>query len=73
MISKDQALIDIFAQYGFTPGLKVKTTAPTLHHEGNYSLLVRALLERYGVDPLALPAYLPNGVRAEPQLKTALP
>ena len=73
IISKDQALIDIFAQYGFTPGLKVKTTAPTLHHEGNYSLFVRALLERYGVDPLALPAYLPNGVRAESQLKTALP
>jgi len=73
VISKDQTLIDVFAQYGFTPGLRVKTTTPTLHHEGNYSLFVRVLLERYGVDPRALPAYLPNGVQAEPQLKTALP
>ncbi len=73
VISQDPALIDIFAQYGFTPGLKAKTTTPTLHHEGNYSLFVRALLERDGVDPQALPAYLPNGVRAEAQIKTALP
>jgi len=73
VISQDPALIDIFAQYGFTPGLKAKTTTLTLHHEGNYSLFVRALLERDGVDPQALPAYLPNGVRAEAQIKTALP
>ncbi|CAN5831651.1 hypothetical protein BH10CHL1_BH10CHL1_35470 [soil metagenome] len=72
IISKDQTLIDSFAEYGFVPGLQVKSLKATLHHEGNYSLIVRALVERYGADRVALPAYLPHGVVSEPPIKTAL-
>ena len=72
IISQDQTLIDSFAQYGFTPGLLVKSLKPTLRHEGDYSLIARALIERYGVSRMALPAYLPHGVVSEPPAKTAL-
>ncbi|MCX6050373.1 MAG: sulfatase-like hydrolase/transferase [Chloroflexi bacterium] len=72
IISKDQMFIDSFARYGFVPGLQVKSLQATLHHEGNYSLFVRALVERYGTDPVALPAYLPQGVVIEQPIKTAL-
>jgi len=61
IISKDKALIDSLAEYGFVPGLTVSSLEPTLHHEGIYSMLMRTLVEQYGVDKLALPAYLPRG------------
>lgn len=42
---------------------------PILHHEGLYSLLVRALLAEYGLPPANLaanlPEYLPNGVQLD--------
>lgn len=61
IISKDQALLDAFGEYGFTPGLNVKVVKPSLRHEGFYSMLMRVLLARNGVEQLALPAYLPDG------------
>ncbi len=61
IISRDGALVDSFAQYGFAPGLQAASMSTTLHHEGIYSLLMRALTERYGVKTVALPAYLPTG------------
>ena len=72
IISQDQTFIDSFAQYGFTPGLKIKSSKPTLHHEGNYSLIVRALLHRYGAAQATLPAYLPHGAVVDSAAKTAL-
>ncbi len=65
VISKDAALIDGFAAYGFIPGLLVKSYKPNVNHEGIYSLFMRTLLERYGDTQVALPAYLPNGVTVE--------
>lgn len=66
IISQDQALLERFADYGFTPGLQVKSEKTELHHEGFYSLLVRVLNAHYGEDRLALPAYRPRGVVVEP-------
>ena len=71
VISKDQSLLAGFAPYGFVPGLRVQTVKPVLHHEGNYSLIIRALVERYGVKPVALPPYLPNGAVVDQGEKTA--
>jgi phosphoglycerol transferase MdoB-like AlkP superfamily enzyme len=63
IISRDQALVDTFFEYGFTPGLTVQRMNPSLHHEGFYSLFMRALVEREGNAQLALPAFLPGGVQ----------
>lgn len=65
VISRDQALVDQFAEYGFTPGLQVKSWTTDLHHEGLYSLLVRVLNAHYGEKRLALPVYRPRGVVVE--------
>lgn len=62
IISRDAALIDNLAEFGFEPGGVVTAPAPPLHHEGLYSMLVRLLVETYGVRPEAAPAYLPEGV-----------
>jgi hypothetical protein len=61
IISRDPALVDHLAEYGFSPGLRVRTLEPTLHHEGVYSLLVRLLMANDGDQQIALPTYLPNG------------
>jgi phosphoglycerol transferase MdoB-like AlkP superfamily enzyme len=62
ILSKNRALIEAFAEYGFTPGLKLNSLEPSLHHEGFYSLLVRILLGQSAATSSALPAYLPHGV-----------
>ncbi len=62
IISKDAALIDSFAGYGFVPGLQVTNLEPSLRHEGFYSLFMRLLFGRYGTGKIAEPAYLPEGV-----------
>jgi phosphoglycerol transferase MdoB-like AlkP superfamily enzyme len=67
LISRNGALVDSFAEYGFTPGLTVQSLEPSLHHEGFYSLFVRVLQSRYGADRIALPPYLPGGVTMEAQ------
>jgi hypothetical protein len=72
VISKDPALVDFFADYGFNPGLTVSDTEPSLRHEGIYSLFMRALLERYGARSLALPSYLPRGVTPNAPVEQAL-
>lgn len=64
LLSRDAGLIQAFEEYGFVPGLTVKSLDTELHHEGIYSLLMRVLLERFGKQPLTLPAYLPSGVVA---------
>ena len=35
---------------------------PVIRHEGIYSLLMRSLIQTYGENPAAAPAYLPAGV-----------
>lgn len=61
-ISRNQALITTLADYGFDVGLRVRDSrAPTLKHEGLYSLLVRVLLAHYGQADVTLPPYLPDG------------
>lgn len=66
IISQDPALLATFGDYGFTPGLRMKTFEVALRHEGFYSLLMR-ILQRYGgAERIALPPYLPNGVVAQP-------
>jgi hypothetical protein len=72
LISREQALVDAFADYGFTPGLAVQSLEPSLHHEGFYSLFVRVLQGQYGADRIALPQYLPTGVTIG-QTDTATP
>jgi hypothetical protein len=66
IISKDQALLDAFGEFGFTPGLWVQDLESDLHHEGFYSLFMHVMVGEYGeeddADRVALPAYLPQGV-----------
>jgi hypothetical protein len=66
IISKDQALLDAFGEFGFTPGLWVQDLGSDLHHEGFYSLFMHVMVGHYGeeddTDRVALPAYLPQGV-----------
>lgn len=62
VISRDEALIDAFANAGFEPGLFTEPGEPALNHEGVYSLLTSRLLRRYGTDSAALAAtYYPHG------------
>lgn len=65
ILSKDAAFIESFLDYGFVSGLEVFDLQPSLRHEGFYSLFMRLLLSRYGINQLAQPIYLPNGVDIE--------
>lgn len=62
ILSQDKAFVAAFGDYGFVSGLKVQNLQPALRHEGFYSLFMRLLLRRYGINQLAQPLYLPNGV-----------
>lgn len=62
ILSQDKAFVTAFGDYGFVSGLKVQNLQPALRHEGFYSLFMRLLLSRYGINQLAQPIYLPNGV-----------
>lgn len=62
VIAKDRALVDAFTGYGFVPGLEVESPEPALHHEGFYSLFLNVLVDRFGADHVARPAFLPAGV-----------
>jgi phosphoglycerol transferase MdoB-like AlkP superfamily enzyme len=62
IVSKDQKLVDSFADYGFVSGLHTRSREPTIHHAGFYSLFMRVFLEQYGQDPASLPDYWPDGV-----------
>lgn len=72
VISRDGALLRRFLPYGFTPGLHAAAAPlnsapdPELRHEGLYSLLMYALLSRYGLDtrlppPVRLHGIVPAG------------
>ncbi|HQY91177.1 sulfatase-like hydrolase/transferase [Caldilinea sp.] len=62
IISQDAALVAAFEEYGFTPGLTVSDLEPTLRHEGFYSLFIRVLFNNFGLDQIAAPVYLPQGI-----------
>lgn len=62
IISKDQALLDKVAAYGFQPGMLASDALARMKHEGFYSLFMRALLERYGRGDRLPPPYLPQGL-----------
>jgi hypothetical protein len=61
VISRDRRFLDALAEYGLTPGLSAPEPEAALRHEGFYSLLMRALLERYGSGERPPPPYLPQG------------
>ncbi|GAB4278272.1 MAG: hypothetical protein Kow0080_29780 [Candidatus Promineifilaceae bacterium] len=61
IIAKDAAFTAEFLQAGFVNGLNAAGAAP-IHHEGLYTLLLRAMLHQYGANGTALPPYQPNGI-----------
>lgn len=62
VISKNQAMIRNFSEYGFSEGLVVQDSSLNIRHEGTFSLLVRELFRNYGLNGQDLPDYLPNGI-----------
>jgi hypothetical protein len=70
IISQDTAFVDAFLEYGFVRGLAIQDIAPTIRHEGFYSMFVRVLLTQYGQGIKALPEYLPGGVVLEDSTTT---
>ena len=62
IISQNAEFVATFEQVGFVPGLVTQAQDATVHHEGLYSLFLRALLAQYGVEPNVLPAYQPDGI-----------
>ncbi len=62
VISRDEAFLAEFDAQGFVDGWTVPEGEETMRHEGLYSLLVRALVDRYGADGVTPPDYLPFGV-----------
>jgi phosphoglycerol transferase MdoB-like AlkP superfamily enzyme len=65
ILSQDKAFVAAFGDYGFVSGMEVQNFQPALRHEGFYSLFMRLLLRRYGINQLAQPVYLPNGVELD--------
>ncbi len=63
IISQDEAFVEMFHEYGFVSGLATGTVEAELHHAGFYTLFMRTLLQKYGVDQANLPVYLPEGIR----------
>jgi hypothetical protein len=62
IVSTDPAFVANLAQYGFVPGATPDLEGTPVHHESLYSLVVRTLVQTYGVNPKDAPAFLPNGV-----------
>ncbi|PWH19593.1 MAG: hypothetical protein DDG59_02595 [Anaerolineae bacterium] len=65
ILSQDAAFVQAFQQYGFKAGLAVDSLQPALRHEGFYSLFMRLLSSRYGINQLAQPMYLPKGIELD--------
>lgn len=63
IISRDDALVNSLSAYGFEEGLSVGEAEAGMKHEGFYSLLMRALLDRYGRGDRLPPPYWPDGVQ----------
>lgn len=63
VISRDADFVRAFHEYGFVPGLATDTVEANMHHAGFYSLLMRVLVEQYGLDQDNLPIYRPEGIQ----------
>ncbi len=66
VLSRTEALVRRFHDYGFVPGLRPSPEAASLYHSGMYSLLVRVLTAHDRAaksdSSTALPPYRPRGV-----------
>lgn len=62
IIARDADFVRRFQQYGFEPGLIVSDLAPDMKHEALYAMLVRELVDAFGVSSTPLP-YLPDGIQ----------
>jgi hypothetical protein len=66
VLSRDEALVRRFEQYGFDSGLRPTPGSDTLHHAGVYSLLMRVITAHDRAQPgrpkTSLPPYRPQGV-----------
>ena len=64
ILSRDTTFVSFFSKYGFVGGLvKDPISENSIRHEGFYSLIVRALAERYDLaQDNALPNYYPEGI-----------
>jgi phosphoglycerol transferase MdoB-like AlkP superfamily enzyme len=62
IISQDEAFLESFQSYGFTPGLILEDPEVSITHQGFYSLFIRSLVASYGRYPGNLPPYLPEGL-----------
>jgi len=63
VIARDPAFVNSFTAYGLALGMLPDIHTTPLHHEGLYSLLVRQMVARWGVNLHDLPAYHPQGIR----------
>ena len=63
VIASDRKFVQSFFPYGLQAGMLPDESAPPLHHEGLYSLIVRQLVARWGKNPNELPKYYPQGIR----------
>jgi hypothetical protein len=72
IVSRDAAVIASLTGVGFVEDLAVDPATVELTHQGIYSLLVHVLVQNYGKDPAAAPAFLPRGV-VLPDWDAALP
>jgi hypothetical protein len=70
IISKDATFVDAFLDSDFVNGLEIQEVAPTMRHEGFYSMFMRVLLAQYGQGIKALPDYLPGGITLDVDTNT---
>jgi hypothetical protein len=74
VLSKDQALIDVFISHGFLPTLDLTGTDPRpIRHEGFLSLLLKAMCAAYGTEPRLDITYREGGVRVVQGELTGVP
>ena len=62
IISSDSSFIRNIEKYGFTEGFWIQNTSKSIKHESIYSLLLREIVRKYGIDTTRLPEYLTNGI-----------
>ncbi len=72
IIARDADFARGFERYGFDPGLLVNDLEPDMKHEALYSMLVRALVDAYGVSAAPVPL-LPDGIQISLPTPTPTP
>ncbi len=72
IIARDADFVHRFDRYGFEPGLVVSHLEPDMKHEALYSMLVRALVDAYGVSAEPVPV-LPDGIHLDIPTPTPAP